>query len=119
MFGLAPEWLWFRFPSSLATKVHTSLLNCQLRARYIFGIFLTAGQENSKDGGVSSRTQYFTTAKNMLASGADAVERLMTSYKVRTCRLYGSLKIKRIIINALVQSKLGNCGASGLHISRW
>ncbi|XP_069163710.1 ATP-binding cassette sub-family D member 1 isoform X2 [Procambarus clarkii] len=33
------------------------------------------------DGGVSDRTQYFTTAKNMLVSGADAVERLLTSYK--------------------------------------
>ena len=47
------------------------------------GVVCPADQENSKDGGVSSRTQYFTTAKNMLASGADAVERLMTSYKVR------------------------------------
>ena len=35
------------------------------------------------DGGVGERTQYVSTAKNMLQSGADAVERLMTSYKVR------------------------------------
>ncbi|XP_037091950.1 ATP-binding cassette sub-family D member 1-like isoform X2 [Pollicipes pollicipes] len=37
--------------------------------------------ELETDGGVGERTQYVSTAKNMLQSGADAVERLMTSYK--------------------------------------
>ena len=45
----------------------------------------TARKEGSSTVGdnVADRTEYYTTAKNLLVSGADAMERLMTAYKVK------------------------------------
>ena len=45
------------------------------------------GVDSSGDSGVSERTQYYATAKNLMMSGADAMERLMTSYKARTTKV--------------------------------
>ncbi|VEN39424.1 unnamed protein product [Callosobruchus maculatus] len=39
------------------------------------------GVEPSPNDNVSERTHYFTTAKNLLITGSNAVERLMSSYK--------------------------------------
>lgn len=39
------------------------------------------GVEKYVEDNVSDRTHYFTTAKNLLLTGSNAVERLMSSYK--------------------------------------
>lgn len=49
------------------------------------GVALSAAvgsnDDGSRDDSVAERTHYFTTAKNLLITGSNAVERLMSSYK--------------------------------------
>ncbi len=50
----------------------------------VMAIPIFTSDDRGKTGGnsVADRTEYYTTAKNLLVSGADAMERLMTAYKV-------------------------------------
>lgn len=43
---------------------------------------LTAQTDKKNDALVSQRTEYYTATKNLLTSGGDSMERLMTAYKV-------------------------------------
>ena len=77
-------------------------------------ILIGVDSAGSSDSGVSERTQYYATAKNLMMSGADAMERLMTSYKAKKTQLIfgGKFKIFQI------WSHTGSGGAGGLHCPR-
>ena len=68
------------------------------------------GVDSSGDSGVSERTQYYATAKNLMMSGADAMERLMTSYKARATKVV-------LAANSNL-GPAGSRGAGGVHRPR-
>ncbi|XP_011311101.1 ATP-binding cassette sub-family D member 1 [Fopius arisanus] len=76
--------LWYVMLEQLLMKYvwsGTGLLVIAMPLLYTSSKTLARSAYNDGDGGVSERTRYLTTSKNLLSSGADAVERLMSSYK--------------------------------------
>ncbi|XP_063992748.1 ATP-binding cassette sub-family D member 1 [Diachasmimorpha longicaudata] len=76
--------LWYVMLEQLLMKYvwsGTGLLVIAMPLLYTSSTTLARSAYNDGDGGVSERTRYLTTSKNLLSSGADAVERLMSSYK--------------------------------------
>ena len=48
----------------------------------VVAIPILTAKKSDSEYSVSERSEYYTTAKNLLISGGDAMERLMTAYKV-------------------------------------
>ncbi len=66
----------------------------------VMAIPIFTGNDAGKSAGdsVADRTEYYTTAKNLLTSGADAMERLMTAYEVN---YYAMNSMTMLLLNTL------------------
>lgn len=70
----------------------------------------TALSQSGDENSVSDRTEYYTTAKNLLVSGGDAMERLMTAYKVR------GVHFQETTFRKKGTGFPGNCGTCWIHV---